>query len=94
MPFVSDAQRKHFYANKQDPAESEYQALAYERANNAIKSGDFGEHSFYATEAEAVSARDDHGTYLAERNIQRAMPATSQAEKVDWAAWRGDFGKK
>lgn len=93
MPFASDAQRKHFFANNESSVEDDYQSQVYERANNAIKNREYGGHHFYETEADAVSARDDAGSYLADKGIKRAMPQTSESEKVDWAAWRGDTSR-
>lgn len=94
MPFASDAQRKWFFANQPSSGDVDYHSQAYERANSAIKNREYGQGHFFETEADAVSSRDDNGSWLAENGIKRSMPQTSESEKVDWAAWRGDFGKK
>lgn len=95
MPFVSDAQRKHFFANKgggADSAGGEYNA-------------DAGGYVMTSDEKAAASReRNDGRIYDAdyaitngearERGAIVKMPQMSEQEKVDWAAWRGDFGKK
>lgn len=93
MPFASDAQRKHFFANNGGGGESAAFQKMYNDANDAIKSGDYGQGKAFENESDAVFSRDYAQEMLADSGQKVAMPNMSQSEKVDWASWCGDFGK-
>lgn len=71
MPFASDAQRKHFFANNGGGTASS-DALIEQRMDHE---------EFTNADASAMG-------------INVRLPQMTEAEKVDWAAWRGDFSKK
>lgn len=95
MPFVSDAQRKHFFANKGgDSGEVAIFQKMYNDANQAIKDRHYGDGQAYEHEKDALFNREYAHEWLADRGHKVAMPQTSESQKIEWAAWRGDFGKK
>lgn len=93
MPFVSDAQRKHFFANNGGGGVSAVYQKMYNDANDAIKSGDYGQGKAFEKESDAVFSRDYAQDWLVGNGHKVAMLNTSQSGKVDWLSWCGDFGK-
>lgn len=94
MPFVSDAQRKHFYANQSQGMTNGEAKETFTRmrddAIHALSNDDYGPGRAYENEKDAYFAKD----YAEEQLRNGAMPQMTEQEKIDWAAWRGDFGKK